>query len=45
MHWRCIDEIVIGVKSAEEFYLSPPLRVDSVDTNKLPKEKNFHGEF
>jgi hypothetical protein len=45
MHWSCIDEIVIGFKSAEEFYPSPPLGVGSADTSQLPKEKNFHGQF
>jgi hypothetical protein len=45
MHWSCIDEIVIGFKSVEEFYPSLPLGVDSADTCQLPKEKNFHGQF
>ncbi len=45
IHWSCIDEIVIGFKSVEEFYPSLPLGVDSVDTSQLPKEKNFHGQF
>ncbi len=45
MPWSCIDEIVIGLKSAEEFYPSPPLGVDSADTSQLPKENNFHGQF
>jgi hypothetical protein len=28
MHWSCIDEIVLGFKSREELYPSPPLGVD-----------------
>ncbi len=43
MHWSCIDVIVLGLKSAEELYPSPPLEVDSADTSQLPKEKNLHG--
>jgi hypothetical protein len=31
MHWSCNDEIVLGFKSREEFYPSPPLGVDSAD--------------
>jgi hypothetical protein len=30
MHWSCIDEFVVGFKSVEELYPSPPLGVDSV---------------
>ncbi len=36
---------VIGFKSVEELYPSPPLGVDSADTSQLPKEKNLHGHF
>jgi hypothetical protein len=42
MHWSCIYVIVLGFKSIEEFYPSPPLGVDSADTSQLPKEKKFH---
>jgi hypothetical protein len=35
----------IGFKSVEELYPSPPLRVDSADTSRLPQEKNLHGQF
>jgi hypothetical protein len=46
MHWSCIDEIGIGFKSADEFYPSPPLGVNSADTTQLPgKKKNFNGQF
>ncbi len=45
MHWSFIDVIVLGFKSVEELYPSPPLGVDSVDTSQLPKEKNLHGKF
>ncbi len=31
MHWSCIDEIVIGFRSVEEFYPSSPLGVDSAE--------------
>jgi hypothetical protein len=41
MHWRCIDEFVIGLKSVEELYPSSLLGVDSSDTSQLPKEKNL----
>ncbi len=37
--------ILLGFKSVEELYPSPPLGVDSADTSQLPKEKNFHGQF
>jgi hypothetical protein len=43
MHWSCIDVIVLGLKSVEELYPSPPLGVDSADTSQLSKEKNLHG--
>jgi hypothetical protein len=33
MLWRCIDVIVLGFKSVEELYPSPPLGVDSADTS------------
>ncbi len=39
MHWSCIDVIVLGFKSVEELYPSPPLGVDSADTSQLPKKK------
>ncbi len=45
LHWNCIDVIVLGLKSVEELYLSPPLEVDSADTSQLPKEKNLHRKF
>jgi hypothetical protein len=45
IHWSCIDVIISGFKSVEELYPSPPLGVDSADTNQLPKEKNLHGHF
>ncbi len=45
MHWSCIYVILLGFKSEEEFYPSPPLGVDSADTSQLPKEKNFQGQF
>jgi hypothetical protein len=45
MHRSCIDVIVLGFKSVEELYPSPPLGVDSADTSQLPKEKNLHGQF
>ncbi len=45
MHWSYVDEIVIGFKSVEEFFPSPPIGVDSADTSQLPKEKNFRGQF
>jgi hypothetical protein len=45
MYWSCIDEIVLGFKSIEELYPSPPLGVDSADTSQFPKEKNLHGQF
>jgi hypothetical protein len=45
MHWSCIDVIILGVKSKEELYASPPMGVDSADTNQLPKEKKLHGQF
>jgi hypothetical protein len=31
--------IVLGFKSVEELFPSPPLGVDSADTSQLPKEK------
>ncbi len=34
MHWSCIDVIVLGFKSVEELYPSPPLGVDSADTRR-----------
>jgi hypothetical protein len=37
--------IVLGLKSVEELYPSPPMGVDSADTGQLPKEKNLHGQF
>jgi hypothetical protein len=40
MHGSCIDVIVLGFKSVEELYPSPPLGVDNADTSQLPKEKN-----
>ncbi len=43
MHWSCIDVIVLGLKSVEELYPSPPMGVDSADTSQLSKEKNLHG--
>jgi hypothetical protein len=40
MHWSCIDEFVIGFKSAEEFYPSSQLGVDSADTiAKCPRRR------
>jgi hypothetical protein len=39
MHWSWIDVILLGYKSVEELYPSPPLGVDSADTSRLPKEK------
>ncbi len=45
MHWNCIDDIVLGFKSVEDLYRSPPLGVDSADTSQLPKEKNLHRKF
>jgi hypothetical protein len=45
MHWSCIDEFVVGFKSVEELYPSPPLGVDSADTSQLPREKNLHVKF
>jgi hypothetical protein len=45
MHWGLIDVIVLGFKSVEELYPSPPLGVDIADTSQLPKEKNLHGQF
>jgi hypothetical protein len=44
MHWSCIDEIVLGFKSIEKLYPSPPLGVDSADTCQLPRENNLHGQ-
>jgi hypothetical protein len=44
MHWSWIDVIVLGLKSIEELYPSPPLGVDSADISQLPKEKNLHGQ-
>ncbi len=41
----CIDEFVIGFKSAEELYPSSPMGVDSADTSQLLKEKNLFGQF
>jgi hypothetical protein len=43
MHWSCIDELdtVLGFKSVEELYPSPPLGVDSADTRQLPKGEEF----
>ncbi len=35
MHWRCIDEIILGFKSGR-LYPSPPLGVDSADNSHLP---------
>ncbi len=32
MQWSCIDVNVLGFKSVEELYPSPPLGVDSSDT-------------
>jgi hypothetical protein len=37
--------IVLGFKSVEELYPSPPLGGDSAITSQLPKEKNLHGQF
>jgi hypothetical protein len=45
MRWRCIDEIVLGLRSVEELQPSPLLGVDSADTNQLPKEKDLHRQF
>jgi hypothetical protein len=45
MQWSCIDVIVLGYKSVEELYPSPPLGADSADTSQLPKEKNLHVQF
>jgi hypothetical protein len=45
MYLSCIDVIVLGFKSLEELYPSPPLVVDSADTSQLPKEKNLQGKF
>ena len=45
MHWSCIDVIVLGFKSVEELYRSPPLGVDSADNSQLPREKNLYGQF
>ncbi len=45
IHWSCIAVIVLGFKSVEELYTSPPVGVDSADTSQLPKEKNLHGQF
>ncbi len=45
MHWRCIDEFVIGFKSVDELYPSSPYGVDSADTSQLLKEKNLIGQF
>jgi hypothetical protein len=39
IHWSCIDEIVLGFKSVEELYPSPPLGVDSADTRQLPRRR------
>jgi hypothetical protein len=44
MHWSWIDVIVLGLKSVEELYPSPPLGVDNADISQLPKEKNLHGQ-
>jgi hypothetical protein len=41
----CIDMILLGFKSVEELYPSPPLGVVSADTSQLPKEKKLHGQF
>ncbi len=42
LYW---SKFVIGFKSVEELYPSPPLGVDSADTSQLPKEKNLHWQF
>ncbi len=39
MHWSCIDVIVLGSKSVEELYPSPPVGVDNADTSQLSKVK------
>ncbi len=43
MHWSCLDKIVLGLKSEEELYPSPPFGDDSGDTSQPPKEKNLYG--
>jgi hypothetical protein len=35
MLWSCIDEIVLGFKSVEEMYSSPPLGVDYAQGDDL----------
>jgi hypothetical protein len=48
IHWSCMycsDCTVLGLKSVEELYPSPPLGVDSAETSQLPKEKNLHRQF
>jgi hypothetical protein len=45
MLWSYIDEDLLGIKSLEELYPSPPLGVCIEDTSQLPKEKNLHGLF
>ena len=37
--------IVLGFKSVEELYSSPPLGVDNADTSQLLKEENLPGQF
>ena len=36
MHWSCLDKIVLGLKSVEELYPSPPFRDDSADHRVAP---------
>jgi hypothetical protein len=43
MHWSYFDVIVLGFKSLEDLYRSPPLEVDNADTSQLATEKNLHG--
>ena len=38
MHLSCIDVIVLGLKSVEELYPTPPLGVDRADTYQLNLE-------
>ncbi len=35
MHWSWIHVIVLGLKSVEELYPSPPLGVDSADISQV----------
>ncbi len=42
MNWTGIDVIVLGFKSVEELYPSPPLEVDSANISQPPKEKNLN---